>query len=157
MGTCRSATATVPENRRESRLVGDEFMGNLCQEHGISADVSQIYHANKVLGEGSYGKVLQARHKLSGGLYAIKHIRCENKFSTKEWSLIMNEVLIMKSLTHPNIVRLYEVIDDPEEDLLFMVMELVTGGDLEGGGGVGGERRGRSGGGRWEGGGRAQG
>ena len=36
----------------------------------------------------------------------------------------------MKALNHPNIVRLYEVIDDPDEDLLFMVMELVEGGDL---------------------------
>ena len=36
----------------------------------------------------------------------------------------------MKALSHPNIVQLYEVIDDPDEDLLFMVMELVEGGDL---------------------------
>ena len=43
---------------------------------------------------------------------------------------VMGEISVMKALDHPNIVRLYEVIDDPDEDLLFMVMELVTGGDL---------------------------
>jgi serine/threonine protein kinase len=36
----------------------------------------------------------------------------------------------MKHLRHPNIVRLFEVIDDPDQDLLFMCMEFVTGGDL---------------------------
>ena len=45
---------------------------------------------------------------------------------------VLGEIAIMKKLLHPNIVRLYEVIDDPEEDLLFMVMEFVRGGDLAG-------------------------
>jgi len=43
---------------------------------------------------------------------------------------VLGEIAIMKHLRHPNIVRLYEVIDDPDEDLLFMCMELVTGRDL---------------------------
>lgn len=36
----------------------------------------------------------------------------------------------MKKLRHPNIVRLYELIDDQEEDRLFCVMEYVEGGQL---------------------------
>jgi len=43
---------------------------------------------------------------------------------------VLGEIAVMKHLRHPNIVRLYEVIDDPDQDLLFMSMELVTGGDL---------------------------
>ena len=34
----------------------------------------------------------------------------------------------MKKLDHPNIVRLFEVIDDDENDKLFMVLEYVEGG-----------------------------
>ena len=36
----------------------------------------------------------------------------------------------MKRLSHPNVVRLIEVIDEPERDELYLVMELVTGGTL---------------------------
>jgi len=43
---------------------------------------------------------------------------------------VLGEIAVMKHLRHANIVRLYEVIDDPDQDLLFMCMELVTGGDL---------------------------
>ena len=43
---------------------------------------------------------------------------------------VLGEIAIMKHLRHPNIVRLFEVIDDPDQDLLFMCMEVSTGGDL---------------------------
>lgn len=34
---------------------------------------------------------------------------------------VRREVALMKKLVHPNVVRLMEVIDDPHNDLLFMV------------------------------------
>lgn len=34
---------------------------------------------------------------------------------------VKREVALMKKLVHPNVVRLLEVIDDPQNDLLFMV------------------------------------
>jgi [calcium/calmodulin-dependent protein kinase] kinase len=34
----------------------------------------------------------------------------------------------MKKLYHPNIVSLYEVLDDPSEDSLYMVMEMCKKG-----------------------------
>ena len=33
-------------------------------------------------------------------------------------------------MNHPNIVRLYEVIDDPDEDKLYMVMEYMQRGSI---------------------------
>jgi [calcium/calmodulin-dependent protein kinase] kinase len=36
----------------------------------------------------------------------------------------------MKKMNHPSIVKLYEVIDDPEYDKLFMIMEYIPGGSL---------------------------
>lgn len=42
--------------------------------------------------------------------------------------LIREEVAIMKKLNHPNVVQLIEVLDDPEEDSLYMVMEMCKKG-----------------------------
>ena len=42
---------------------------------------------------------------------------------------VRREVALMKKLVHPNVVRLLEVIDDPQNDLLFMVSE--TGHDAD--------------------------
>lgn len=42
--------------------------------------------------------------------------------------LIREEVAIMKKLNHPNLVQLIEVLDDPEEDSLYMVMEICKKG-----------------------------
>jgi [calcium/calmodulin-dependent protein kinase] kinase len=42
--------------------------------------------------------------------------------------LIREEVAIMKKLNHPNLVQLIEVLDDPEEDSLYMVLEMCKKG-----------------------------
>lgn len=42
--------------------------------------------------------------------------------------LIREETAIMKKLNHPNLVQLIEVLDDPEEDSLYMVMEMCRKG-----------------------------
>ncbi|TQV94515.1 CAMKK/META protein kinase [Cordyceps javanica] len=42
--------------------------------------------------------------------------------------LIREEVAIMKKLDHPNLVQLIEVLDDPAEDSLYMVLEMCKKG-----------------------------
>ncbi|KAF7550028.1 hypothetical protein G7046_g8150 [Stylonectria norvegica] len=42
--------------------------------------------------------------------------------------LIREEIAITKKLNHPNLVQLYEVLDDPEEDSLYMVLEMCKRG-----------------------------
>ncbi|KAL5404614.1 hypothetical protein PMIN03_009010 [Paraphaeosphaeria minitans] len=42
--------------------------------------------------------------------------------------LIKEEIAIMKKLNHPNLVSLIEVLDDPDEDSLYMVMEMCKKG-----------------------------
>lgn len=42
--------------------------------------------------------------------------------------LIREEIAIMKKLNHPNLVSLIEVLDDPEEDSMFLVLEMCRKG-----------------------------
>jgi len=42
----------------------------------------------------------------------------------------IQEVSVLKRLSHPNVVRMVEVIDDPMEDNLFFIMEYVDGGAI---------------------------
>ena len=42
----------------------------------------------------------------------------------------MREIDIHKMLIHPNIVRLYEVIDDDAEDKVYLIMEYATQGRI---------------------------
>jgi [calcium/calmodulin-dependent protein kinase] kinase len=44
--------------------------------------------------------------------------------------LIRKEIAIMKKLDHPNLVSLVEVLDDPNEDLLYMVLEMCKKGPV---------------------------
>ena len=74
-----------------------------------------------------------------------------NNADTEQWEAVKREIAIMKKLSHSHVVRLYEVMDDPAADSLYMVMEWCAGGawlqtsprtsmtraELSGGGGVG--------------------
>lgn len=39
--------------------------------------------------------------------------------------LVQREIAILKKLSHPNVVRLVEVLDDPDDNYLYMVFEYV--------------------------------
>ncbi|XP_029693382.1 calcium/calmodulin-dependent protein kinase kinase 2-like [Takifugu rubripes] len=43
---------------------------------------------------------------------------------------VYQEIAILKKLDHPNVVKLVEVLDDPNEDHLYMVFELVKKGPI---------------------------
>ena len=55
------------------------------------------------------------------------HLPLVDKLSDTEMK-ILKEIAIMKKLYHPNLVTLIEVLDDPTEDSLYMVMEMCRKG-----------------------------
>ena len=58
---------------------------------------------------------------------AIKVIQ-KNRLDEKTLKMVSREISIMKLLNHPNVIRLYEVIDS--EIFLFLVMEYAAGGEV---------------------------
>jgi len=79
----------------------------------------------KKLGEGSYGAVCKARHKVTQAVRAVKSI---SKAQMKNLERFHQEIAIMKMMDHPNICKLFESFEDVRS--LYLVMELCTGGEL---------------------------
>ncbi|WOK93190.1 serine/threonine-protein kinase GRIK1-like [Canna indica] len=85
------------------------------------------------IGRGSYGKVVLYRSSIDGKRYAIKAFYksrlCKMQVTSTETAMtdVLREVLIMKTIEHQNIINLIEVIDDPDSDNLYMVLEYVDG------------------------------
>ena len=50
--------------------------------------------------------------------------------SVSAFSIIEREIAVMKKLAHPNICKLLEVIDDPEANKLYLIMEYIKNGSL---------------------------
>lgn len=47
-----------------------------------------------------------------------------------EYENVMREISILQRLKHPNIVNLFEVINDEEDDYIYLVMEYLSGGSV---------------------------
>ncbi|TNN00989.1 hypothetical protein fugu_012235 [Takifugu bimaculatus] len=90
-------------------------------------DLRGLYHLGRTLGRGHFAVVKLARHVDTGDLVAVKMID-KTKLDVMATSHLLQEVRCMRLVQHPNVVRLYEVIDTPTT--LYLVMELAEGGDL---------------------------
>lgn len=85
------------------------------------------YSLGRTVGKGNFAKVKLATHILTGVEVAIKIVdkSCLNESSIAK---LLREVRIMKIMDHPNIVKLYEVIDT--ESTMYLVMEYAAGGEV---------------------------
>jgi calcium-dependent protein kinase len=73
---------------------------------------AESYNFLNVLGEGSYGKVIKAIHKLTSSVRAIKIIKKTKPESEAE---ITNEIKMLTLIDHPNIVKIFEFYVTPNE------------------------------------------
>jgi len=90
-------------------------------------DIDKVYEFKNELGRGAFSIVYLGVNKTTGGKFAVKVINKKDLGKDYEKNLKM-EVDILKKVNHPNIIALKELFDTP--DKLYLVMELVTGGEL---------------------------
>jgi eukaryotic-like serine/threonine-protein kinase len=86
------------------------------------------YAAIRVLGSGGFGKVMLARHNVSGTLVAIKYLHPDLLADPGFVGMFRGEAQVLASLENPDIVRLYEYVESPSGAAI--VMELVNGVSL---------------------------
>lgn len=85
------------------------------------------YIVEKTLGKGSFATVLLCVDSESNHKYALKQMN-KKTLSKKPCGIgknaldcVIEELKVLKSLEHPNIIWLYEIIDDPKKDSIYLV------------------------------------
>ncbi|XP_043661549.1 calcium/calmodulin-dependent protein kinase kinase 2-like isoform X1 [Drosophila teissieri] len=119
---------------RESRRISMDKSGSFLQ-------LNQ-YRLMEQIGQGSYGLVKLAYSEEDSTHYAMKILskkrllrqaglmRRGPRKATSPLDRVYREIAVLKKLDHPNVVKLVEVLDDPLEDSLYMVFELVKQGEV---------------------------
>jgi hypothetical protein len=104
----------------------------------ISKDVQKIgdkYVVDRLIGEGSFGKVMLAHVPTTGEPIAIKQIDMEATRVVGIEDFMARELAIMKELSsavdaHENIIKLYDVITE-NNDTMYIVLEYCNNGSLD--------------------------
>jgi len=85
----------------------------------------------KQIGKGSFGTVFLCMHSNTQKPYAMKVMEKEvlkkiksGKFNGLE--LVQQEINIFGKLKHPNVVKLFEVMEDEKENKLYLIMEYMS-------------------------------
>ena len=86
---------------------------------------SDKYIRGKKLGSGTFGVVYEAKNTLFNNIVAMKVIKKEKSMDNL---LIKNEIDILKKLSHPNIVRIYEFYESKNN--FYLINEYCDGGEL---------------------------
>ena len=86
------------------------------------------FNVIELLGKGSFGRVKKVKHKKTGKVYAIKEIEKKEIKLRKMVEQVKNELKIMYSLNHPNIVKLYSHFED--DFSIYLIMEYAENGHL---------------------------
>lgn len=94
---------------------------NICKNRDIRED----YEIKKEIGSGAYGIVYEGIHRATGERRAIKAM---NKDQIEDKEALENELMILKQLDHPNIVKLFEIYEFGHN--IYLVTEMCDGGEL---------------------------
>jgi serine/threonine protein kinase len=120
--TCEAPTSSTPYNSNTATATIPAPGG------GASFRLEDVYVIEKILGEGTYGQVFQARRNVDGVLVALKSMPREYTGKTDFEREVAALQLLSKPPSHAHIVQLYDLHRD--EKNYYVAMELIKGGEL---------------------------
>lgn len=82
----------------------------------------------KIIGKGAFSRIYCGRHRKTDIVYAIKEISFDNLEKIK--NSIRREMSVLKTLNHPNIIKLHDVFFDNENKNVYLVLDYFKNGDM---------------------------
>lgn len=80
-----------------------------------------MYHLDQI-GQGTYSNVYKARDALTGKIVALKKVRFDN-LEPESVKFMAREILILRRLDHPNVVKLEGLVTSRMSCSLYLVFE----------------------------------
>ena len=77
------------------------------------------FEIDGILGQGSNGTVYRATQFMLNGkerVVALKEVKLRERITAKQYREVVNEVTMMKKISHPNIIELYDSFIDRQID-----------------------------------------
>ncbi len=132
-----SASAQAEEEERLHHLQTPKETHTVDIEHDVFTGNKFInnYEVVSELGRGEHGKVKLARNVDNSHHVAVKIVprysrqRRLGRLGAPE-DRTKKEVAILKKARHPNVVSLLEVIDDPNKNKVYLILEYVERGEI---------------------------
>ena len=119
----KAKTPSVRVNNVESLKIQ---VGNFVVQNPRA--FQEEYKIGKSLGSGAFGEVRKVIHRATGEARAVKIFRKDLAVSDSSQKKLMEEINVLRSLDHPNIIRVYEFFEDNKR--FYIVMEQCNGGEL---------------------------
>ena len=91
-------------------------------------DPENDYKKLNQLGHGQYGTVYEVKHRITDIIRAMKIVKKNNKHSPEDETEILNETKILKTMDHPNIVKIFDFYSN--DDNYSIIMENCKEGSL---------------------------
>jgi len=89
-------------------------------------EINSCYKLDREVGRGSFASVIKGYSRVTNAARAIKCVSKQRMLGKEHH--IDKEIDILKSIDHPNVVKLYELFED--SDNIYMVLEMCFGGAL---------------------------
>ncbi|XP_038108694.1 serine/threonine-protein kinase MARK1 isoform X3 [Culex quinquefasciatus] len=122
----KSAKARAQDASRDKGSPNMQMRGTGARWRPAEEHIGK-YKLLKTIGKGNFAKVKLAKHVPTSKEVAIKIID-KTQLNASSLQKLYREVRIMKLLDHPNIVKLFQVIET--EKTLYLVMEYASGGEV---------------------------
>ncbi|OMJ69099.1 hypothetical protein SteCoe_33267 [Stentor coeruleus] len=112
----------------ECRIKDSDFHLESCRPHIYTLKDFTFAKDIKILGTGAYGEVQLVQKSDSKKLFAMKIYKKSTVANIIPLKVLFREISLHKSLNHPNIIRLYDHIEDTIK--IYIILEYAEKGSL---------------------------
>ena len=111
----------------KNKIIKDDLRNSIKIEVDLFKNNIDQYMIEEKLGEGIFGTVKLATHKLTNEKVAIKLLN-KNRITKAQQTLLSRELSILKRMNHFNIIKLYSIIET--ESIIYLIQEYSQGREL---------------------------